>query len=165
MRAIRREALLDDKAGAQILGFGPIMARSLTVLAMASLPISPPKKSGETVKLSVVKATGPLPAAGRHLHRAAGSVAKVAKEELIDRLVHLHAASAATVAKIADFSHRSGTDPHISVVSIAGPSELTMQLPMGWSGCSPGQRRCTGSVCQAAQDIGALARLVVIDGV
>ncbi|MNH30089.1 hypothetical protein D3C79_903600 [compost metagenome] len=42
-------------------GLAPIMARSFTVPAMASLPISPPaKKSGETVKLSVVKAMGPV---------------------------------------------------------------------------------------------------------
>ena len=70
------------------------MARSLTVPAMASCRYRPSKKSGETVKLSVVKATGPLPATGRHLHRAAGSVAKVAKEELVDQLVHFYTAAA-----------------------------------------------------------------------
>lgn len=63
---------------------------------MASLPISPPsKKSGETVKLSVVKATGPFYRQQGGIFTAQQDlVAKVAKEELIDQLVHLHTAAA-----------------------------------------------------------------------
>ncbi|VXA84447.1 hypothetical protein AERO8C_170103 [Aeromonas veronii] len=100
------ETLLDDKAGAQILGLGPhhgeIVDRAGDGQFADIAPLEEERRDGKAVggegDGAVYRQQGGIFTAQQDL------VAKVAKEELVDQLVHLDATAA--VAKL-DFSHRS----------------------------------------------------------